>query len=241
MFVIEITGRCDIEQGVLQPFICRLEDDQIYFAKGSNSGVPGLIKEWIAANLAEEFGLRTPQRCIAYLDPTLKPLVHSDWQKDLEYENLFASKSVAPCETVTISDIKHIPIEHQRDVFMFDYWIDNNDRNLGETAGNVNLLFQPGEQVMYVIDFNLAFGDHCVPAEMTTHVFRKAITEHPVDLADRSMYSARFDHCLQKLDEFIREIPSEWIECSPTANSVISSIKERLTRHNDDRFWGALT
>ena len=240
MFITEIIGRCEQDQGVLRPFICRLEDGSIYFAKGSNSGWSGLIKEWVASNLANEFGLPTPDRCIAYLDAAIKPLLPDDWRTHLDFEHLFASRSVAPCDTLTLSDVKHIPPDLQRHVFMFDYWIDNNDRNLGECGGNVNLLFQPGKQAMYVIDFNLAFEEHCTPSLMETHVFRSSIVNLPVDIADRSWYLDKFDQCLSKLDLFISTIPDEWIECSSSSEALIEDIKKRLLRYNDDDFWGAL-
>lgn len=241
MFITEISGRCNITQGVLQPFICQLDDGSYYFAKGSNSTVRGLIGEWIAANLAQLFDLPTPTCAIAYLDPALKAVVNPDWYGDLELEYLFASKSVAPCETLTRSDLTYIPDTLQRDIYVFDYWIKNNDRHLGEVAGNVNLLFQPGGRSLQVIDFNLAFEGNFDAADMKTHVFRPALERHPLDLDDRSRYSDRFDRCLASLDKFIGAIPDEWIDYSPSSRTFLEEIRKTLTRYNKDCFWGALS
>jgi hypothetical protein len=241
MFIDEVTSRCDFSRGVLQPFICRLNDSEYYFAKGSNSGVRGLISEWIAANMAHAFGLPTPPCTIAYLDPTLKSILDPAWQADLEFENLFASRSVMPCETVTITDLAAIPSTLQRDVFVFDYWVQNEDRHLGETAGNVNLLFQPHSQSLQVIDFNLAFADDFNPSDMSTHVFHDALASSPIDLDDQSKYGARFEKCIAELEVFISAIPDEWIEYSPSSSAILQRIREQLSRYRRDDFWGGLT
>ena len=53
--IVEIMGRA--QQGVTQPFICRGEDDQVYFVKGRGAGRRSLICEWIAGQLGRLLGL----------------------------------------------------------------------------------------------------------------------------------------------------------------------------------------
>ena len=53
--IIEILGRS--EQGMTRPFICRGEDNNIYFVKGVGAGRRSQVCEWLAGNLALELGL----------------------------------------------------------------------------------------------------------------------------------------------------------------------------------------
>ena len=47
--IVEIIGRAT--QGVTKPFICRGEDEEIYFVKGRGAGKRSLICEWVVGNL----------------------------------------------------------------------------------------------------------------------------------------------------------------------------------------------
>lgn len=240
MDIEEILERCAESQGFLRPFICKAENSQLYFAKGSNSTVLGLVREWIASKLAIEFGLPVPDSCLLYLDPELKVVIdNSDWLSDLEFEYLFASKSVAPCETLTISSVSSIPLSVQRDIFVFDFWVRNSDRNLGVNGGNVNLLIQSPTQKLQVIDFNLAFDDDFSMEEMSNHVFRDSVESYPIDLADKAEYLERMRSAEYGLDEWIEQIPDEWLE-HPAAEPLIDQIKEILKEGSSDAFWSEL-
>ncbi|MBY4676813.1 HipA family kinase [Marinobacterium arenosum] len=239
--VIEIVNRCDQEQGILRPFICECEDGEQYFLKGSNSTAQGLIREWIAANLASEFGLPTPTVEIGYIDMGLRQVVTPEWQGDLQFEHGFMSHSVAPCETVLFSDLSRIPLQLKRDILMFDYWIQNSDRHLTEMGGNINLLMTPVTKSLMVIDFNLSFEEPFSAQDMDGHVFRGTLHEQPLDLASRAEYGLRFDKAKERLAEFIREIPQEWVDSSASSKTILKHIEETLARHTQDEFWGALT
>jgi len=240
MHILEITKRCSLAQGFLQPFLCRAEDNQVYYAKGSNSTVRGLISEWVAANLAAVFGLPTPDCHILYLDPALKSISATSWQCDLEFEYLFASRSVQPCETLAISQVSNIPRELQRDILIFDFWIQNADRHLGEEGGNVNLLLESASNRLQVIDFNLAFSEDFSLEEMDTHVFRKSVSLYPIDLACKSQYLSRMDDALKQLDLIISKIPDEWMEYSDSADTTLKNIRDVLERGIKDEFWGEM-
>ena len=45
------------EQGRSGPYVCRGEDDSLYFVKGRNTGRRSQIAEWICAHLATAWGL----------------------------------------------------------------------------------------------------------------------------------------------------------------------------------------
>lgn len=241
MQIVEIIDRCEEGQGILRPFICRADDQNLYYAKGSNSTVLGLIREWIASNLAISFGLPTPKSHLLYIDPELKSVIdNSCWLSDLHFEYLFGSKSVAPCETLTISDVRSIPLQLQRDVFIFDYWIRNADRHLGPKAGNVNLLLQAQTKTLQVIDFNLAFDDQFAFDEMSTHVFKDAMTSGAIDPACKAEYLNRMKSVMEDLPTWINQIPDEWLEYSEAVAPLLNSIQETLTQGSSDDFWGKL-
>ncbi|OPX56224.1 hypothetical protein SAMN02745127_00683 [Oceanospirillum multiglobuliferum] len=241
MQIKEILERCALSQGFLQPFICRAEDEQLYFIKGSNSTVLGLVREWIASKLAIAFGLPVPDSLLLYLDPELKAVIDDPfWLRDLDFENVFASKSVAPCETLTLSNVSNIPLKLQRDIFVFDLWVRNSDRNLGPNGGNVNLLIQSSTQLLQVIDFNLAFDDKFSIDQMSNHVFRSSVKAYPIDLADKAEYLARMKSAERDLNVWIEQIPEEWLEHSAAAEPLIDFITEILREGSSDAFWGDL-
>jgi hypothetical protein len=53
--IIEVLGRA--AQGITQPFICRGDDERLYFVKGRHAGRKSLIAEWLGSSMAEAFGL----------------------------------------------------------------------------------------------------------------------------------------------------------------------------------------
>lgn len=55
MRITEIISRSD--QGRTQPFLYRGEDGLEYFVKGRHAGLRSLCSEWVAARLAQAFGL----------------------------------------------------------------------------------------------------------------------------------------------------------------------------------------
>ncbi|WP_311548610.1 HipA family kinase [Paraburkholderia atlantica] len=53
--IAEILGRAT--QGITRPFICRGEDEQLYFVKGRHAGRRSLVAEWLGSSMAAAFGL----------------------------------------------------------------------------------------------------------------------------------------------------------------------------------------
>jgi hypothetical protein len=47
-------------QGMTKPLLCKGSDGKTYYAKGKQATASGLIKEWMAGNLAKAFGLPIP-------------------------------------------------------------------------------------------------------------------------------------------------------------------------------------
>ena len=58
-------------QGRTNPYLCKGDDGKQYVVKGSSATCAGLVKEWIVAHLAKDFGLPIPDFKIAWLDHDL--------------------------------------------------------------------------------------------------------------------------------------------------------------------------
>jgi len=238
--IVEILSRCDEQMGVLKPFICRGDDDKLYYVKGSNCTPREQVAEWVAANLANRFGLPTPCCDIAYVDPDLVELAPSDWQRDLRQEHCFASQSVEPCQTLTLPMARRVDKALQYDVLLFDYWICNSDRNLSEKGGNVNLLTDPEGKTLHVIDFNLAFEQSFSVADLYNHVFWPSHKGLLPDMVDRLGYEERFTSTLSHLNELVATLPVEWTESASVSLDYIHHLRETLERHTDKKFWDEL-
>ncbi len=223
------------------PFICRA-NSCFYYAKGSNTQPKGLINEWVCASLAKRFGLPVPHFCLLRLDSCLKELVNSEWVQDLEFEYLFGSKSVAPCEKITVSDIDNYTPELKRDILVFDAWILNNDRMLTDSGGNPNLLITLPNLDLKVIDHNLAFDTEFNQKDLRNlHVFSKVLETYPIQLPEQADYCERFESVMDGFDEIIDQIPNEWIESLSCSGEYLSEIKSILNNYKNESYWGWLT
>jgi hypothetical protein len=239
--ITSIEGRLDEEKGMVMPFICTA-GGRSFYVKGSNTLAVGLINELVCAHLARAFGLPVPDFAVLRIDDLLKEVVSPDWAFDLQYEYLFGSASVVPCEKITLSDVQGVAPELQRDLIVFDAWVRNEDRSLTELDGNPNLLVTlPGKDLM-VIDHNLAFDDAFdEDAFRRMHVFAGVLAELPVQLPEQADYAARFDAALIILDEVFDLIPDEWLESLPDPDGYLKKISQRLGNYKQDYFWGLLS
>ncbi len=206
--VIEVIRRS--EQGMTQPFICRDEEGDIYFVKGKGAGRDSQIYEWIAGNLAVALGLPLPEFEIVNVSEELFESLPEDWQKDLGLGPAFGSKERRVNE-LTFSGIDEVPLELQRDVFLFDLWVRNGDRQLYETAGNPNLFWDPGARELVVIDHNNAFDDKVnIGYILNYHIFREEGARIAGDFRLQEDYTPRLEAALLKWAEIMAGIPENW-------------------------------
>lgn len=239
--IAEIMERCDLDRGVLEPFICRDEAGDTYYLKGSNCTAHGLTAEWLASNLAREFGLPVPKPVIARVDTDLIDIAPRDWQNDLKYEYYFASTAIPHAQPPTYTQSQAVNFPLKSDIAVFDYWVRNEDRQLGERGGNVNLLFEPSSESLYVIDFNMAFDSEFDTANiLEKHVFGDALRAVAEDLLLRQSYKDRFENALQNLDNIVSHVPEEWIDLSCGYASYTDEMEAVLTRFRDSDFWNQL-
>jgi len=234
----EILGRA--AQGITEPFYCRASDGDLYFVKGRSVGWNGLINEWMAGHLGQAFGLPIPTFDLAEVPAALvrtDPLLWST----LGADPTFASREVKNSQIVTYAIVQEIPPTLARDIFVFDWWIQNEDRSLTESGGNPNLLWSATDGSFSVIDHNLAFAPTFSSARLLeTHVFAKyrtALTE------DRTLRDGYRDRCRRALSGWPRMrdlLPEEWHD--PTgdqaaADRYLNAVYALLSRTEAECFW----
>lgn len=125
--VVEILERS--EQGRTRPFLCRCDDDQLYFVKGRGAGQRSLLCEWLAGHLARAFGLPVPEFVVAQAPQGLIDL-HPEG-RDLGPGPAFASQRADFAQDVTVAQRASVATTLQRDVLVFDWWVHNGEDEQG--------------------------------------------------------------------------------------------------------------
>ncbi len=81
-------------QGMTRPLLCKGSDEKLYYAKGKGATASGLIKEWMAANLAKELKLPIPNFEIAYIEISLIENYGEEAMRSLCFEDVFVSERI---------------------------------------------------------------------------------------------------------------------------------------------------
>ena len=199
------------EQGATRPFICRGDDDHLYFVKGWSAGYRSLICEWVAAQLASTFGLPVPDYRLAEVPEELVAPGGSPDLNDLGSGIVFASQNLPHVQEMNMSLRERISPDQAADVLVFDWWLHNEDRSLTGHGGNPNLLWDVEASQLVVIDHNLAFDrDFRMARFLETHVFASHWSRISTDLAEQARYLERMDGVLAGLEIIRASIPDLW-------------------------------
>ncbi len=234
--LIEIQGVAS--QGMTKPLICRGNDGKLYYAKGKAATASGLIKEWMAANLARSLGLPIPDFHIAYIDSLL--IDYSDIPADsLGAGDVFVSEQVTATTELKYSLLASLPIALQREILLFDLWIENEDRTLTEHGGNPNLLCQSTTNPLFIIDHNLAFGhEFNLKLFWETHVFQAQFSHYQFSLIDKQKFETKLKQSLKKWQQWWDAIPDAWKQENHEFNP--DSTLQRLKNEADGNLWRKL-
>ncbi|MCI2262191.1 HipA family kinase [Xanthomonas indica] len=204
----EILGRS--EQGRTRPFLCRCDDDALYYVKGTFANRRSLICEWVAGRLATGFGLNVPSFEIAYAPKELVEL-HPEG-RDLGFGPVFASQVAPNLNEILFTQLGRVPLKVRQDVVAFDWWINNPDRTLTAMGGNPNLLWNASSEQLVVIDHNLAFDPAFdAGAFRETHIFQNEFNALRADLVLMAQYATRMQKTLELWDHTWELIPEEWL------------------------------
>lgn len=244
MRIVEIIERSD--QGVTRPFICRAENNALYYVKGRYAGYRALCCEWIAGELARLRGL--PVASFSILEvPTL--LISKSVREDAHELGpgfCFGSLMVENADELRWNEALRGQISDKlrADILLFDWWIANPDRILGPNGGNPNLLWSASERKLTMIDHNLAFSPENMPdtleAFLHDHVFGKRFSARgnsPLGdssqietLTQASAELTLFWHeTKNSIDGMWSEMPEDWTQ-SPSSPSPeeVTKILDRM-------------
>lgn len=241
-YITEIFGRS--QQGRTRPYVCLADNAEVYFVKGKIATRRGLVNEWVCAQLAQALGL--PIAPFALLEVSEELMAASTMGaidlSDLGSGMVFGSKRATGVE-LTLSHVVEVPIEVQKAVTVFDWWVHNGDRCLTALGGNVNLLWnQSDEAHLVVIDHNLAFEEQFSPDDFChTHVFADAFRLVCTDAVERLEWQARLVKALETWDLICGTIPTSWGFIDPEqtlpAPVDLAGMRKTLARCNTDTFW----
>lgn len=224
-----------MHQGATGPYLCMGEDNKLYVVKGPNTTYKGLINEWICAHLGQEIHLPIPAFSTAYIDRTL--IEYGDY--DLDEGEWFASEYQHNIQDVTYNILGHFGHENLKLLFVFDYWIQNGDRNLTDIGGNPNLFVSPLDKRFFVLDHNLAFDknfDACFAKNKSIHLGASSWYAAQLELYETNNYKMTLNAALSKIDNILNSVPQEWVEKSEDS-SILANIKLILSRINSAEFW----
>jgi len=216
--IIEIRDR--VGQGVTNPFECLAADDSVYIVKGKSLGVQDSIKEWIGGCLGKAFGLPIPDFCAVHITHNLLKMSGDEALSDLGEGPAFASKLVPEATEFRRNLIRHVPLELQTDLLVFDAWIRNEDRTLTHFGGNPNLLWQSNR--LHVIDHNNGLDeDFSSVSFLQLHVFCNRMPEVLDDFVARQDYQEKMQSALEAdWAEAWNTMPEEWVDQNRNENWI---------------------
>lgn len=237
--IVEILERS--EQGRTRPFLCRCDDDQLYYVKGRDAGPRSLLCEWLAGHLGLAFGLPLPDFTVVQAPQSLLDLYPEG--RDLGPGPAFASAKVDHVQELTVSHLDGVNASLQRDVLVFDWWVKNQDRTLSAVFdGNPNLLWDAHGKKLVVIDHNLAFDREFSAVEFSqAHVFRDQISNVFQDLAECGRYAQRLREVLAVWPDACNNAPFQWWHADseqtvPTDFDPVATLA-LLNRCTTEEFW----
>lgn len=202
--IVEIIKPAD--QGLSSPFLCRGDDGALYYVKGRASGRASLWAEWLGGHLGQAFGLPIPPFYIAEVPAALVKECPPEL-RGIGAGPAFASRRVDGCQWLELAGVPRMEKKLQRDLLVFDWWVQNGDR----TRGNPNLLWDASNSALVVIDHNQAFDtDFSATDFWANHLFatqRNAVFD---DLAEQAIYGQRLSAALSAWDEACDNVPPEW-------------------------------
>lgn len=228
----------------IKPFIVRGDDDLPYFVKGlDKAGGFSLISEAIGAELGRALNLPIPPWRLMHVPQDLIAFSAIPNVGDLGGGLAFASLAVENASDFNLSNINRTPVDLRRRILLFDWWIRNEDRCLGDRGGNVNLILDANGDLA-VIDHNLAFDrTFDCDAFMKGHVFRECRSFFR-DLVVRQDCEQMLGDAMKNWGTITALLPDDWLyrdrdhidETEPT----LAERLQMLEVFKEERFWGAL-
>lgn len=232
-------------QGIsIRPFLVKADDGETYFVKGlAKAGGPALISEVIGAELGIALGLPIPEWKLISVPSQLIAFSAIPNVGDLGGGLAFASRAVKNASDFSISNIDRTPVSLRRRVLLFDFWVRNGDRCLGDWGGNVNLILDASGE-LGVIDHNMAFDRQFSASDfMETHVFRECGVFFR-DLVVRQEHMDILGKAVDNWGTITALLPDDWLyrdrDNVDLTEPTVAERLEMLDVFKDELFWGAL-
>jgi hypothetical protein len=220
----------EVSQGMTAPYLCDANDNNRYVVKGSKASTKELMYEWIVANLAAKFGLPIPPFKKAFVDQ-----VFTQYNLYDLYNYNFASQFQDNIQEIRFDQLAIVDANMLKDLYFFDYWVQNGDRTLTAKGGNPNFFLHQITLEPYVLDHNLAFDkDFSLVDHRDLHL--GAQCWNGLGLLDKVVYEEKLADCLAILDEAIGSLPKDWLDADVDGR-IQTSIKGILNRVNNEEFW----
>ena len=228
------------DQGVTRPFICRDEQGRQLWVKGRAWSSKELAAEWVCARLAHLWGLPVAKFSLVTVADDLIRLSAVPQIASLGSGIGFGSFHVGGAAELDYTDVQKIDANLQAEILLFDYWVQNGDRILGDNGGNPNLLWQPHQDRLVVIDHNSAFArDFSASEFFQQHVFHDARAQWNSEF--REQHQKKLLELLGQLSDIWESIPEEWsVDDDVTGFSTdLIRMKDILHRveKNPEAFW----
>ena len=138
----------------------------------------------------------------------------------------------------SLPSLERLPKAFLRRLFLFDYWIQNEDRSGTEAGGNPNLFLDLTTLEPIVLDHNLAFDDAFdFDMNRAIHICSTAWYQPAVDLIFPAAAKDDMRQALTSLEGLREQLPVDWLEREP--HHFDRAIAE-LSRCDTDEFWEAL-
>lgn len=227
-----------LKGGITKPYQCRLEDDRLYAVKGRGALAHGLLAEVCAATLGKGMGLPIPDFVIAEIPAVLTTATADPAISQALGEGTgFASLWQDAYETLTPTIRDNQNAAFLAKLYVFDHWIANGDRSLGDQDGNPNLLYDLARKKIIVFDHNLAFSANYEPSELAVHAGRRAWQAVGRSNGFMRRMSEIMAAARLEFNALVTELPEEWIDQCP---EFVDTATRILDRFNVPQFWAEL-
>lgn len=235
IMISEVIGRA--EQGKSHVYLCRGDDDRLYYVKGLCCGRKSQVAEWVCAHLARQLGLPFPEFHLVDIPEELYEYLPSQ-QREIGYGPAFATVQVDRSRWFDNTSVRSVEPELATKVLLFDYWIQNMDRYIE----NTNVLVKADDQSIVLIDHNLAFDpDFDTETFFELHIFGTFRSYWTENLVNQAHYKSILIAAQARLDRILAHVPKEWhwsnMEQDIPADLDTGSISTILDRQLLPEFW----
>jgi len=161
--------------------------------------------------------------------------------QDLGVGLAFGSRKLSVVE-LSFSHLEQVPVDVQRDVLAFDWWVHNADRTLSELGENPNLFWDIETQELVVIDHNQAFDPAFSPADFVAlHAFSGEWSALSGDWVRQQKLAERFAICMTDWTVICNTVPPEWWFLDPEqaipTDFDLDATHQLLMRFQTPTFW----